>query len=300
MPHGGVCIWKEDTIQKQLQFPSGEPKSKVLAPKYKRADDVLPYITNYVDWLKKTWKDETSSGYVERLPLIQYWSKVAKILANPLASEGDTSQPLANGFWPRTNHSTGYKVELGTFEETGWKATSDIVELENELENEIEEGQMAFVGPSSERESDRFVSLLDIVEGVFIFIRPTDEFEKLNPGQFWMARALTKVQTDRASANLGEFKLKWWRPKHRGHLLLEDDHLRYEGIFTIKSKTWEYDPLQQEQWLPAASAFLSWTYRGKAIEKGLKIPPKILEAIQIYIESARIANLKATRGKAIE
>ncbi len=40
--HNGVCIWKEDTIQKELQFPSGEPKSKVLAPMYKRVDDVLP------------------------------------------------------------------------------------------------------------------------------------------------------------------------------------------------------------------------------------------------------------------
>jgi len=81
----------------------------------------------------------------------------------------------------------GHKVELGTFEETGWKATSDIVELENELQNEIEEGQMAFVGPSSERESDRLVPLQDIVEGVFIFIRPTEEFEKLQLGNFWMA-----------------------------------------------------------------------------------------------------------------
>ena len=298
-PHEGVCIWKEDTISKQLQFPSGEPKSKVLAPMYKRAEDVLPYITHYVEWLKKTWKDETSSGYVERLPLIEYWRNIAKILSNPLSNEGETSQPLENGFWPRTNHGTGYKAELGTFEETGWRATSDMVELENELENEILEGQMAFVGPSSERESDRFVPLQDIVEGVFIFIRPTDEFEKLNPGHFWMARALTRVQTDRASPNLGEFKLEWWRPKHRGHLWPSDDHKQYDGVFTIKSKTWEKDPLQSEQWLPAASAFLSWTYRGKTIEKGLKIPPTVLEAIKIYIDRARIEDLRATRGKAI-
>ena len=78
-PHEGVCIWKEDTISKQLQFPSGEPKSKVLAPMYKRAEDVLPYITHYVECLKKTWKDETSSGYVERLPLIEYWRNIAEI-----------------------------------------------------------------------------------------------------------------------------------------------------------------------------------------------------------------------------
>ena len=86
---------------------------------YKRANDVLPYITHYVDWLKKTWKDETSFGYVERLPLIEYWSRVAKILSNPLSSEGETSEPLANGFWPRTNHGTWYQVGLGTFEKTG-------------------------------------------------------------------------------------------------------------------------------------------------------------------------------------
>jgi len=236
---------------------------------------------------------------MERLPLIEYWRKVAKILSNPLSSESETSQPLANGFWPRTNHGTGYKVDLGTFEETGWKATSDIIEIENELENEIEEGQMAFVGPSSERESDRFVPLQDIVEGVFIFIRPTEEFEKLQPGHFWMARALTSVETNRASTNLGEFKLQWWRPKYRGHLWTGDDHKRYEGIFTIKSKMWELDPLQLEQWLPAASAFLSWTYRGKTVDKGLKIPPKMLEAIKIYIDRAMVEDLKASKGKAI-
>ena len=236
---------------------------------------------------------------MERFPLIEYWRIIAKILPNPLSNKGETSQPLANGFWPRANHGTRYKAELGTFEETGWKAISDMVELENELENEILEGQMAFVGPSSERESDRFVPLQDIVEGVFIFIRPTDEFEKLNPGHFWMARALTRVQTDRASPNLGEFKLEWWRPKHCGHLWPSDDHKRYDGVFTIKSKTWEKDPLQSEQWLPAASAFLSWTYRGKTIEKGLKIPPTVLEAIKIYIDRARIEDLRATRGKAI-
>lgn len=235
---------------------------------------------------------------MEQLPLIEYRSKVAKILSNPLSSEGEISQPLAKGFWPRTDHGTGYQAQLGTFEETGWKATSDILELENELENEIEEGQMAFVGPSSERESDRFIPLQDIAEGVFIFIRPTDEFEKLHPGHFWMARALTRVQTHQNATNLGEFKLEWWRPKHRGHLWPSDDHKRYEGIFT-KSKTWEYDPLQQEQWLPANSAFLSWTYRGKTIEKGLKIPPKMLESIKTYIEIARIEDLRAARGKAI-
>jgi len=93
--------------------------------------------------------------------------------------------------------------------------------------------------------------------------------------------------------------LQWWRPKHHGHLWTGDDHKRYEGVFTIKSKMWECDPLQQEQWLPATSAFLSWTTRGKTIEKGLKIPPKILEAIKSYIERARIEDLRASRGKAI-
>ncbi len=93
---------------------------------------------------------------------------------------------------------------------------------------------MAFVGLSSERESDRFIPLQDIVEAVFIFIRPIDEFEKVDLGHFWMARNLTRVETNRASKNLGEFKLQLWRPKHRFQLLPSDDHKRYHGVFTIK------------------------------------------------------------------
>lgn len=59
----------------------------------------------------------------------------------------ESPQPLLEKFciiWPPTNHGTGNKVDLGSYEAT---SPPNIVQLELELKEENLEGDTGFVGP---------------------------------------------------------------------------------------------------------------------------------------------------------
>jgi hypothetical protein len=76
----GRCIWKEDHITKQLKVPNDLPNAKRMAQKYKKKDEAIPFIRNYVEHLESLCADATIVGYQSKFLAIAYWRGVAELL----------------------------------------------------------------------------------------------------------------------------------------------------------------------------------------------------------------------------
>jgi hypothetical protein len=88
---------------------------------------VIQFIEKYIDWKTKNAADKTSHAFSILPPLKSYWENLLDIFKNgfenrpnfPPSSRGDNNEVagLANedlqyGFWPCTDHGTGYKENL--------------------------------------------------------------------------------------------------------------------------------------------------------------------------------------------
>ncbi|KAL3683813.1 hypothetical protein R1sor_001835 [Riccia sorocarpa] len=212
MPEGGHSLWKKRNGQ--FIFPDEEPRALPLPSTHPRLGEVSPFINNLITFLKDTYcKDETSEGYRKYRPVVSYWERVK---ANITRIQPLQEEKLQSGFWPQTNHGTGFMTDAQY--EDGLRVEQDepaLDELERELQAENEMQLQPYVGPPSLRPKRAFVPLEDICEGKFVVLRPEDDFEAEVPRAVWLGRVMGAVVRDNNDEHHGQFQIEWWRPRHR-------------------------------------------------------------------------------------
>ncbi|KAL3682337.1 hypothetical protein R1sor_000359 [Riccia sorocarpa] len=237
MPEGGHSLWKKRNGQ--FIFPKEEPRALPLPSTHPRLGEVSPFINNLITFLKDTYyKDETSEGYRKYSPVVSYWERVKANLTRiqPLQEE-----KLQSGFWPQTNHGTGFMTNAQY--EDGLRVEQDepgLDELEKELQAENEMQLQPYVGPPSLRPKRAFVPLEDICEGNFVVLRPEDDFEVELPRAVWLGRVMGPVVRDNNDEHHGQFQIEWWRPRHRKSTNATNKE-RYSSLL-VGQKDWEKDP----------------------------------------------------------
>ncbi|KAL3690813.1 hypothetical protein R1sor_004464 [Riccia sorocarpa] len=157
--------------------------------------------------------EEPREGYRKYSPVVSYWERVKAYLTKiqPLQEE-----KLQSGFWPQTNHGTGFMTDAQY--EDGLRVEQDeptLDELERELQAENEMQLQPYVGPPSLRPKRAFVPLEDVCEGKFVVLRPEDDFEAEVPRAVWLGRVMGTVVRDNNDEHHGQFQIEWWRPRHR-------------------------------------------------------------------------------------
>jgi hypothetical protein len=173
---------------------------------------------------------------------------------------------------------------------------ADMVELHNEYVEEMVEQARPFVGSRSERVPGRWTPLEDIQKGTFLFLNPEENWERENgKGHFWLVRAMGPVDPHHEvlsndglpSKYAPMFPLQWWRPKCPRQRI--DDKVRYKNC-TLQTKTWERDPGYNEDtlhWQFASAAMFGFTSGMKEenlVEKGIRIPARVLSTVKEYMQ----------------
>ncbi|KAL3686336.1 hypothetical protein R1sor_008910 [Riccia sorocarpa] len=213
LPDTGSTLWKK--VDCQFRFPMGEPKALKLPGSHPRISEVSPFIDNLNSHLQDTFRDPTSVCYRRYNPVISYWKKVKEQLESiqPLQDEN-----LRMGFWPRTNHGTGFTLAQRQQEATRDGPEDGIIvvdELQQELHQENNLMLQPYVGDPANRPRRSFIPLEDITEGNFVILRPDDAFEAEIPRMIWLGRAMGAVVREIDDEHNGQFLVEWWRPKHK-------------------------------------------------------------------------------------
>ncbi|KAL3677883.1 hypothetical protein R1sor_020839 [Riccia sorocarpa] len=172
---------------------------------------------------------------------------------------------LRGGFWPRTNHGTGFTLAQQHQETSRDGPEDDIIvidELQQELRTENNLMMQPYVGDPANRPRRAFIPLEDITEGKFVILRPDDAFEAEIPRMIWLGRAMGAVMQKLDDEHHGQFLVEWWRPKHRKPTNATNNE-RYSNVLS-GMKDWEKDPgYFTPQWINATAAIYSWKYRSK-------------------------------------
>ncbi|KAL3696500.1 hypothetical protein R1sor_010576 [Riccia sorocarpa] len=201
------------------------------------------------------------SGYRRYNPVISYWKKVKEQLESiqPLEDEN-----LRMGFWPQTNHGTGFTLAQRQQEATRDGPEDGIIvvdELQQELHQENNLMLQPYVGDPTNRPKRSFIPLEDITEGKFVILRPDDAFEAEIPRMIWLGRAMGAVVREIDDEHHGQFLVEWWRPKHRKSNATNKE--RYLNVLAGQ-KDWEKDlGYFTPEWINATAAVYSWKYRSK-------------------------------------
>ncbi|KAL3678302.1 hypothetical protein R1sor_021258 [Riccia sorocarpa] len=125
----------------------------------------------------KSYVDSSFARYIRYNPVISYWKKVKEQLESiqPFPDEN-----LRMGFWPQTNHGTGFTLAQRQQEATRDGPEDGIIvvdELQQELHQENNLMLQPYVGDPANRPKRSFIPLEDITEGKFVILRPDDAFE---------------------------------------------------------------------------------------------------------------------------
>ncbi|KAL3687022.1 hypothetical protein R1sor_013331 [Riccia sorocarpa] len=251
VPDSGSTLWKK--VDGQFRFPMGEPRA-----------------------LK-------SPGYRRYNPVISYWKKVKEQLESiqPLEDEN-----LRMGFWPQTNHGTGFTLAQRQQEATRDGPEDGIIvvdELQQELHQENNLMLQPYVGDPANRPKRSFIPLEDITEGKFVILRPEDAFEAEIPRMIWLGRAMGAVVREIDDEHHGQFLVEWWRQKHRKSNATNKE--RYLNVLAGQ-KDWEKDPgYFTPEWMNATAAVYSWKYRSKeGVPQNARLNPLAKAAIESHFQ----------------
>ncbi|KAL3682631.1 hypothetical protein R1sor_000653 [Riccia sorocarpa] len=195
--------------------------------------------------------------------------------------EDTEGRPLKHGFWPRTNHVSGYqRPEEANDVQDRQRIEDDL--LMREAEEELLERNQVFVGNPIDREPEHFAPILNIQVGVMLLIRPLDQFPVKN--SIWVAKAITSVVREIGSDRFNQLKVQWYRPKHRFRNASEEQ--RY-ALCMRNNQEWEKDPTMYEEeqtFVYASACVYCWTCRAKSDK--LRLTPKGLETATLMIQHA--------------
>ncbi|KAL3697397.1 hypothetical protein R1sor_011473 [Riccia sorocarpa] len=254
--------------------PDQEPLSSGMASNHAATEDIITYLKAYIKHIKSI-RDKTnpsSECYETDSSIIAYWENIKSLFEKPKGWATNAGLPLKEGFWPRTNHGTGYKQPGNQIILT---STPEDDILAQEAEEELAERNQLFVGNLAEMERERFVPIVDIVQGVMLLIRPSDDF--VVKDCFWVAKAISGVIRQRKPSDpvsMYEVKVEWCRPKHR--LSNATDAQRYNQCLR-NTQEWEKDPSPFEKeflYVNASACVHQW--KSKSRSEKLKIPESIL------------------------
>ncbi|KAL3694817.1 hypothetical protein R1sor_008468 [Riccia sorocarpa] len=219
--------------------PDQESLSSGMASNHVATEDIVTYLKVYIKHIKSI-RDKTnpsSECYETDSSIIAYWENIKSLFEEPKGWATNAGLPLKEGFWPRTNHGTGYKRPGNQIILT---STPEDDILAQEAEKELVERNQLFVGNLAQMERERFVPIVDIVQGVMLLIRPSDDF--VVKDCFWVAKAISGVIRQRKPSDpvsMYEVKVEWYRPKHR--LSNATDAQRYNQCLR-NTQEWEKDP----------------------------------------------------------
>ncbi|KAL3684328.1 hypothetical protein R1sor_002350 [Riccia sorocarpa] len=272
-------LWKRLDRKSKTDFsvvlpPYQEPLSSGMALNHAATEDIVTYLKAYIKHIKSI-RDKTnpsSECYETDSSIIAYWENIKSLFKKPKGWATNAELPLKEGFWSRTNHGTGYKrpgnqiILTSTLED-------DI--LAQEAEEELAERNQLFVGNLAEMERERFVPIVDIVQGVMLLIRPSNDF--VVKDCFWVAKAISSVIRKRKPSDpvsMYEVKVEWYRPKHR--LSNATDAQRYNQCL-LNTQEWEKDPSPfEEEFLYVNASACVHQWKSKSRSEKLKIPESIL------------------------
>ncbi|KAL3702382.1 hypothetical protein R1sor_020404 [Riccia sorocarpa] len=249
-PPNGNTLWRRKDRKSKTDFslllpPNQEPLSAPMNRTYDKKEEIVSYLTAYIAHIGAIQSRTSTSNesYALDQAIIDYWKNIKSVFEGA-AWETYEGRPLKHGFWPRTNHGTGYQWPgEGNHQQDGQRLEMD--HLMKEAEEEFLEQNQLFVGHPSERERERFAPLLDIQVGVMLLIRPSDQFPVKN--NIWVAKAITSV-----------IREEW-----------EKDPARYEEDFTF---------------VDASACIHCWTSRSKSDKlrltpKGLEIANLMIQRV---------------------
>ncbi|KAL3696612.1 hypothetical protein R1sor_010688 [Riccia sorocarpa] len=280
-------IWKPKDPKSSVDFsvippPDREPVDVGMFEKHANTEEISQYLKAYVKHIDSIQEktDPTSDLHSMDQTIKVYWKNILKLLEEGWSS--NKGKPLKEGFWPHTNHGTGYKRPSDMGDCT--RLEQDL--LEREADEERAERERPFVGSTVKRGLDSFTPLLDIQVGHMIIIRPADDFEPKNV--VWLAKAISVVNRDSDATFHNHVKVDWYRPKHR--LQTIDDLNRYRNCMR-KNQEWEKDPNQfseEESWVDANACVHSW----KSKTANIKISEKILEIAKRMLYQAALEEIE--------
>ncbi|KAL3676513.1 hypothetical protein R1sor_026461 [Riccia sorocarpa] len=281
VPDSGSTLWKK--VDGQFRFPMGEPRALKLPGSHPRISEVSPFIDNLTSHLQETFRDPTSAGYRRYNPVISYWKKVKEQLESIQLLEDEN---LRMGFWPQTNHGTGFTLAQRQQEATRDGPEDGIIivdELQQELHQENNLMLQPYVGDPANRPKRSFIPLEDITEGKFVILRPDDAFEAEIPRMIWLGRAMGAVVREIDDEHHGQFLVEWWRPKHRKSNATNKE--RYLNVLAGQ-KDWEKDPgYFTPEWINATAAVYSWKYRSKeGVPQNARLNPLAKAAIESHFQ----------------
>lgn len=101
-----------------------------------------------------------------------------ELSSDRLTREEEGSKSLRGDFWPKTNHGTGYKVNVGSSEPCMEPNAhnAEMRDLENEVIEEMVDQARHFVGSRQERELAHWTPLGDIQVGHLICFHSSRRF----------------------------------------------------------------------------------------------------------------------------
>ncbi|KAL3679130.1 hypothetical protein R1sor_022086 [Riccia sorocarpa] len=287
LPTFGNTVWKRRDPKSQVDFsvippPDREPVDVGMFEKHANAEDISSYLKAYIKHVKSI--QEKTSPTSALLSMDQaigdYWGKILKLLEKGWPS--NKGNILKEGFWPRTNHGTGFKrpSDMQHFV---------ILEpdlLGREAGEELEERERPFVGSVLERGMESFTPVLDIHPGHMVIIQPTDDFVPKNV--VWLAKAVSIVNREANTTYHNHVKVNWYRPKHKVSNI--DDRGRYQNCMR-RTQEWEKDPHEypeNETWVNANACIHSWKSQAKS--DIIRMTKKILEIARNMLERVEKAD----------
>ncbi|KAL3687539.1 hypothetical protein R1sor_013848 [Riccia sorocarpa] len=280
LPTCGDSLWRRLDRKSKTNFSvvpplDQEPLSSGMASNHAATEDIVTYLKAYIKHIKSI-RDKTnpsSECYETDTSIIAYWEKIKSLFEESKGWATNARLPLKEGFWPRTNHGTGYKRSRNQIIIT---STPEDDILAQEVEEELVERNQLFVGNLAEMEQERFVPIVDIEPGVMLLIRSSDGF--VVKDCFWVAKAVSGVIRQRKPSDhirIYEVKVEWYRPKHRSSNAT--DAQRYNQCLR-NTQEWEKDPSPFEEdflYVNASACVHQW--KSKSRSKKLKIPESILK-----------------------
>ncbi|KAL3682078.1 hypothetical protein R1sor_000100 [Riccia sorocarpa] len=274
VPPYGRTVWKRCEPESETNFqvalsPRQDPVAKGLMCPHAKKVEILGYIRNYITYKKEMQlkADPASSHYWEDNALIQYWTNVQDVFQAGWSDSTEENQPLQESFWPSTNHGTGYSL-------CGPSTENLALVLHNgEAQEELRARDEIFVGAASARKFANFVPMIDIVNGLMLLIRPSDDYECQDC--LWVGKATGAVCQVGGDTNFNKVPIQWWRPKHASSKASISD--RYSQCIQ-RNVAWEVDlAYSGSHWIMADACVYAW--KSRATKDKVSLPKTVQEIV---------------------
>ncbi|KAL3697264.1 hypothetical protein R1sor_011340 [Riccia sorocarpa] len=97
-------------FKKEIDHPLLEPLSASMKTSHDNKEEIVSYLTAYVRHIRAIQEktSPTNESHALDQAIIEYWQNVLSVIQGE-DWEDTEGRPLKHGFWPRTNHGSGYQ-----------------------------------------------------------------------------------------------------------------------------------------------------------------------------------------------